>query len=124
MRATSPGKIGAVRDRSLTRSFLRFRARRDGRALVSYDYYLGGNRPKEEIVADLEELMALNKKRPYFMLIHIRQTTSLEKVAEILDAVSEPIEIVPLDVFLKLAGAKPTFKTRFLQPDDPVYVGG
>jgi hypothetical protein len=58
------------------------------------------------------------------MLIHVRQTSSLDKVAEILDGVSEPYELVPLDVFLKLAGAEPTFKTRFLEERDPVYVGG
>ncbi len=97
---------------------------RDGRALVSYDYYLGSNRSKEEAIADIEELIALNKKRPYFMLIHVRQSSSLEKVADILDGVSEPFELVPLDVFLKLAGSEPTFETRFLQEGDPVYVGG
>ncbi|MFZ9681821.1 MAG: GxGYxYP domain-containing protein [Cephaloticoccus sp.] len=47
-------------------------AHRDGRALLSYEYYLSPTRPKEEIVADLEELIWLNPKRPYYLLIHVR----------------------------------------------------
>jgi hypothetical protein len=37
---------------------------RDGRPIISYDYYLGTGRTREEAVADIEELMTLNRKRP------------------------------------------------------------
>jgi len=93
---------------------------RDGRAMISYDYYLGSRRPKDEAIADLEELMALNTKRPYFLLIHVRETSSIDTVAEILDGLEESAEVVPLDVFLKMAGQAKTYKTRYRQDDDPV----
>jgi hypothetical protein len=93
---------------------------RDGRAMISYDYYLGSRRPKDEAVADLEELIALNQKRPYFLLIHVRESSSIDRVADILDGLEEPAEIVPLDVFLKMAGQAKTYRTRYRQDDDPV----
>jgi hypothetical protein len=95
---------------------------RDGRPLISYDYYLGRNRPTDEAVADIEELMLLNKKRPYFMLIHVRESRSIDRVAEILDILGDRVEVVPLDVFLKLAASNKTFITRYQQPDDPIVL--
>jgi len=92
----------------------------DGRAIISYDYYLGSGRKKEEAVADLKELMSLNKKRPYYLLIHVRQTSTIDEVAEIMEELGDGVEVVPLDKFLKLAAAKKTYVTRYLQPDDPV----
>jgi hypothetical protein len=88
--------------------------------MISYDYYLGSRRPKDEAVADLEELIALNQKRPYFLLIHVRESSSIDRVADILDGLEEPAEIVPLDVFLKMAGQAKTYRTRYRQDDDPV----
>jgi hypothetical protein len=93
---------------------------RDGRAMISYDYYLGKNRPKNEAIADMEELISLNKKRPYFMLVHVRESSSIERVADILDGLEEPVEIVPLDVFLKMAGNEKTYRTRYKEEGDPV----
>ena len=93
---------------------------RDGRAMISYDYYLGLHRPADEAIADLEELIYLNKKRPYFLLIHVRESRSIDRVAEILDGLEEPVEIVPLDVFLKMAASAKTYQTRYRESDDPV----
>lgn len=93
---------------------------RDGRPLISYDYYLGSRRTKEEARADIHELMTLNQERPYFLLIHVRQSSSIEKVADIMDGLGDNVEIVPLDTFLKLAASKKTYKTRYLQQGDPV----
>jgi hypothetical protein len=95
-------------------------AHRDGRALLSYEYYLSANHPDEEIVADLEELIALNPKRPYYLLIHVRESSSIERVAAILGSLQEENEIVPIDVFLSIAGQAPTFRTRYQQPEDPI----
>jgi hypothetical protein len=53
---------------------------RDGKPLMSYDYYLDVNRPVDEAAADLEELIQLNPQRPYFLLIHIRESNTIEKV--------------------------------------------
>jgi hypothetical protein len=83
---------------------------RDGRPLLSYDYYLSPNRPEADAVADLKELIALNSKRPYFLLMHVRESSNIERVKSILDKLGEDVEVVPLDVFLKMAAAKPTFK--------------
>jgi hypothetical protein len=88
--------------------------------LISYDYYLGLRRPEEEAIADLEELINLNKERPYFMLVHVRESKSIEKTVDIIEGVSEPIEVVPLDLFLKMAASKKTYRTRYQQPDDPI----
>lgn len=93
---------------------------RDGRAMISYDYYLGSRRPKNEAIADLEELISLNKKRPYFLLMHVRETSSIDTVADILGSLEEAAEVVPLDVFLKMAGNKKTYRTRYKQDGDPV----
>ncbi len=93
---------------------------RGERPFLSYDYYVDPLRPAAEVTADLEELIALNQKRPYFLLVHVRESSSVERVADILDAIREPHEIVPLDVFLKMAGHRPTFPTRFRAPNAPV----
>lgn len=87
---------------------------RDGRPLVSYDYYLGERRPTEEAVADLEELARMNTDRPYFLLMHIRQWSTIEHVMGILDQLGPEFEVVPLDVFLKLAAGTPDFEPRYL----------
>ncbi len=93
---------------------------RDGKPLISYDYYLDVNRPIEEAAADLEELIQLNPVRPYFMLIHIRESNTIAKVKKIFDSLTEPVEVVPVDVFLKLAASKQTYRTRYQQPEDPI----
>ncbi|NND73094.1 MAG: hypothetical protein HKN43_16085 [Rhodothermales bacterium] len=90
---------------------------RDGKPLISYDYYLGERRPVEEAVADLEELARMNTERPYFLLLHVRQWSTIEHVIGILDQLGPEFEVVPLDLFLKLASEKPDFPTRYASPD-------
>jgi hypothetical protein len=74
----------------------------------------------DEAAADLEELIQLNPQRPYFMLIHIRESNTIEKVKKILDSLTEPVEVVPVDVFMKLAASDQTYRTRYQQPEDPI----
>ena len=93
---------------------------RDGRPLVSFDYYLGENRPTEEAVADLQELARINSDRPYFLLLHVRQWSTIEHVKGILDQLGPEVEVVPLDVFLTLAANRPDFEPRFADPDRPL----
>jgi len=50
----------------------------------------------------------------------VRQTSTIEQVADIMSGLGDKIEIVPLDVFLKLAASEKTYITRYLQEDDPV----
>jgi len=88
---------------------------KNGRPLISYDYYLSPTRDEDEVVADLHELAEINNNRPYFLLMHVREYSDVKRVKSILDKLNPKFELVPLDVFLKLAGNKPTFKERFLK---------
>jgi len=87
---------------------------RDSRPLISYDYYLSPTRPEADAVADLHELAAINTERPYFLLVHVRESSDVQRVKGILDKLSDEFKLVPLDLFMKMAGEKPTFKERFL----------
>jgi hypothetical protein len=88
---------------------------RDGRPFVSFDYYLSPHKPEADAVADLKELANLNPKRPYFQLVHVREYSDVKRVKGILDKLGPEFEVVPLDVFLTMAGTKPTFRERFLK---------
>lgn len=89
---------------------------KNGRPFVSFDYYLSPHRPEAEAVADLQELAAVNQKRPYFLLVHVREYSDVKRVKGILDKLGPEFEVVPLDVFLTMAGAQPTFEERVLPP--------
>jgi hypothetical protein len=87
---------------------------REGRPLVSFDYYLSPERPVADAVADLRELAAINAARPYFLLMHVRQWSDISRVKEILDLLPpEEFAVVPLDRFLVMAGQAPTFAERY-----------
>jgi hypothetical protein len=111
-----PNVIGFINGYGTARTF----DLRDGKPLISYDYYLDVRRPVDEAAADLEELMQLNPQRPYFLLMHVRERNSVEKVHKILSLLSEDVEVVPLDVFLKLAASDKTYRTHYQQPGDPI----
>lgn len=89
----------------------------NGRPFLSYDYYLDETRPVNDAVEDLKELVRLNRERPYFLLIHVREFNDIDRVKRILDQVGPDAEVVPLDIFLKMAGSQPTFKTRFQEQE-------
>lgn len=84
------------------------------RPFVSYDYYLSETRLEADAVVDLQELASINKERPYFLLVHVREWSDIVRVKGILDKLGPEFEVVPLDVFLKMAGKNPTFKERYL----------
>ena len=91
---------------------------------MSYDYYLSEDRPREQIIADLRELTRLNSERPYFLLLHVRQRSTVEQVKGILDALGPGFEVVPLDVFLTMAASAPTFDApRHLPPGHEAPAG-
>ena len=107
-----PEAIGFVNGYAPSYTF----AVKDGRPFMSYDYYLSPERPEADAVADLRELARVNAKRPYFELLHIRESSDVKRVKGILDMLGPEFEVVPLDVFLAMAGKDPTFKERFLAP--------
>ncbi len=88
---------------------------KDEKPLISYDYYLSPTRPEADAVVDLQELAAINAKRPYFLLVHVRESSDIERVKGILSKLGSEFEVVPLDIFLKMAGKEPTFRERFLE---------
>ena len=83
---------------------------RDGRPFISYDYYLSEKRDEDEAASDLKELANLNAKRPYFMLLHVREYSDIERVKRILNRLGPEFELLPLDIFMKMAGTNPTFE--------------
>ena len=90
---------------------------RNGRPLISYDYYLSPERPANEAVKDLRELASVNDDRPYFLLMHVRQWSDISRVKGILDSLGPEYEVVPLDIFLKMAGQEPTFEEYYLREE-------
>ncbi|MDB6093543.1 MAG: hypothetical protein JWM32_1105 [Verrucomicrobia bacterium] len=111
-----PDAIGFINGYGTARTF----DLRDGKPLISYDYYLDVNRSVKDAAADLEELIQLNPQRPYFLLMHIRERNPVEKVTQIFNSLTEPVEVVALDTFLKLAADAKTYQTHYQQPEDPV----
>jgi len=85
----------------------------NGRAFVSFDYYLPPTRTLDEAVADIRELSTLNKNRPYFLCFHVREYNDVQWVKSIIDKLGPGYEVVPIDKFLKLAAMRPTFKTQY-----------
>ena len=51
------------------------------------------------LISPLEELARINTKRPYFLLVHVRESSDVKRVKGILDKLGRQLEIVPLDVF-------------------------
>ena len=104
-----PDAIGFVNGYGPAHTF----AVKDGRPFMSFDYYLPPTRTVKEADADLEELAKMNPKRPYFICFHVREYTDVQGVMNIMKPLGPEFKIVPLDVFLKLAGMAPTFKTQY-----------
>ncbi len=90
-------------------------ASREGRPMISFDYHLSPYRPEEEAAADLRELARINQTRPYFLLLHVRESSDISRVIKIFDQLDSEFEVVPLDLFLKMAGEEPTFQERYLE---------
>jgi len=81
---------------------------------ISYDYYLSADRPVAEAVADIQELAYWNGKRPYYLLMHVRQWSDISHVKSILDLLGPEFEIIPLDKFMMYIKKENTFTERFL----------
>ncbi len=106
-----PDAIGFINGYRASNTF----AVRDKKPFMSYDYYLAAEKPEEEVVADLSELADINSDRPYFLLIHVRENSDVARVKSICDKLGKDTEIIPLDIFLKMAGEMPTYKENYYQ---------
>jgi len=118
--AAFPNVIGFINGYGPART----RDLRDTRPMLSYEYYIDPRRPRAEVAADLNELIALNARRPYFLLVHVRESNDVNSLVEVTKQLEGPVEIVPLDVFLKLAASAKTYTTRYQDPADPKHFAG
>ena len=48
--------------------------------------------------------------------MHVRQWSDIKRVQRTLEQLPEEFELVPLEVFMKLAGKSPTFVERYGKP--------
>ena len=106
-----PGAIGFINGYAPAYTF----TIRNNVPFISYDYYLSPSRSEADIIDDLHELTIMNAKRPYFLLIHVRQWNNIDKVIHIINSLGKEFKVIPLDLFLKMAGEKPTFKEHYLK---------
>jgi hypothetical protein len=96
---------------------------REKKPFISYDYYLAAEKPEDQVVADLEELAAINSELPYFLLVHVRESSDIARVKSICDKLGKNLKVVPLDIFLKMAGETPTYKEYFYQSKNELRSG-
>ncbi|MCI0512799.1 hypothetical protein L0128_06275 [candidate division KSB1 bacterium] len=87
---------------------------RNGRPLISYNYYVDPQKPVAEVVADLRELARINPKRPYYLPVHVRESNTVARIKTIIDQLGPEFAIVPPEELMLLAGKKPTMTTRYL----------
>jgi hypothetical protein len=118
--AAFPNVIGFINGYGPART----RDLRDTRPMISYDYYVDPKRPRDEVTADLNELIALNQKRPYFCMVHVRESNDVNSLVEVIKNLRGPVEVVPVDTFMKLAASNQTYMTRYQDPDDPKHFEG
>jgi hypothetical protein len=92
---------------------------REGRAMISYNYYVDIARTADEVIADLRELARLNPRRPYFLPIHVRENNDVRRMARIVEGLGEEFAVVPPREFMVLAGKERSTTTRYLseRPD-------
>ena len=83
------------------------------RSLVSFNYYLDPSRSVESAVKDLEDLSILNKKRPFFLEIHVREFSTVGKANDIIQQLSnQTFEVLPGDVFVETMNKCGNLKAR------------
>jgi hypothetical protein len=92
---------------------------RDGRPLISYNYYVEVKKSVEEVAEDLRELARINPRRPYFLPVHVREDNNVERMKQVADLLGTEFQIVNPPEFMIMAGKRPTMTTRFLdrRPD-------
>jgi hypothetical protein len=92
---------------------------RNGRPLISYDYYVYPKKTVEEVAEDLRELARINPRRPYYLPVHVREHNDIERMKKVVSLLGEEFKVVPPEEFMIMAGKRPTTTTRYLneRPD-------
>lgn len=84
----------------------------EGHVFLSFDYYLDEQRPTNAVAEDLANLAKLNTNSPYFLAVHVREYSNVNKVAGILRGL-EGTKVVSVHDFVALANKHATYRTRF-----------
>jgi hypothetical protein len=79
---------------------------------ISFDYYLDPERGVAAAAADLISLASLNPEAPYLLAVHVREYSSVGRVAQILAALPPGFELLHVHEWMQLANAHPTFRPR------------
>lgn len=95
---------------------------REGRPLISYNYYVDRKKPVEEVAEDLRELARINPRRPYFLPVHVREDNDVARMKQVIDLLGKDFEVVPPREFMVMAGRRPTTTTRYLK-EHPDFSG-
>jgi hypothetical protein len=54
----------------------------------------------------------------------VRESNDVNSLVEVTKNLDGPVEIVPVDKFLKLAASNKTYTTRYQDPDEPKHFEG
>jgi len=95
---------------------------REGRAFISYNYYVDIARTAEEVIEDFRELARLNPERPLFLPVHVRENNDVRRMATIMEGLGSEFAVVPPREFMILAGRERATVTRYLQ-EHPDFSG-
>jgi len=87
---------------------------REGRPLLSYNYYVDVKKSVEEVAEDLRELARLNPRRPYFLPVHVREDNDVKRMKQIVDLLGAGFEVLPPREFMIMAGKAQTMTRRYV----------
>ncbi len=79
-------------------------------SLTSFDYYLDPGGTVESIASDLTTLAALNPTAPYLLAVHVREWSTVGRVAEVLAKLPSNFSLLPVHDWIPLADTHPTFR--------------
>ena len=64
----------------------------------------------ESIASDLTTLAALNPTAPYLLAVHVREWSTVGRVAEVLAKLPSNFSLLPVHEWIPLADTHPTFR--------------
>ena len=78
---------------------------------VSFDYYLDPSATVDAIAADLVTLAALNPTPPYLLAVHVREWSTVGRVAQVLGKLpAGQFELMPVHEWIPIADQNPAVK--------------
>ena len=79
-------------------------------SLTSFDYYLDPGGTVESIASDLTTLAALNPTAPYLLAVHVREWSTVGRVAEVLAKLPSNFSLLKVHDWIPVANTHPTFR--------------